>query len=428
MQQINIDELKPHPRNNEFFDDMAGEKWNEFLESIRTSGVIEPIVVTTDMVIVSGHQRVRACKELGIPEIMCEIKTYKDEDSIIKDLLETNIRQRGDIGGSAKKVGRRIMELERLYGIKNGGSGFYGNQYQKICKPNNEKKYTQSDLSKKLNMSVDTMQNYKTLINMSPELESLVKIGKISKTSALFIVKKIPENEQQDFLKSINLSKKQTKKLLEKEIHEYNLKKIDPASNNLNSLLTKMYDERFSNIKKSIYEIEFLDSTIGEASHIFKPNVLMEYLNILNTLISKADILRKNSVFNNIHDSNSLKINSTENVFYTQISKSESDRLKIARNKRIRELLGELKSDKYKLFSSFYRETMKKEYVQKFNVSRYSDIKRHQFNDALNFIQNFDVPDKMYYVNLLHDMYKNNELKSESLVRSYERYFSIYDV
>ena len=33
---------------------------------------------------------------------MCEIKTYKDEDSVIKDLLETNIRQRGDIGGSAK--------------------------------------------------------------------------------------------------------------------------------------------------------------------------------------------------------------------------------------------------------------------------------------------------------------------------------------
>ena len=60
---------------------------------------------------------------------MCEIKTYKDEDSIIKDLLETNIRQRGDIGGSAKKVGRRIMELERLYGIKNGGSGFYGNRH-----------------------------------------------------------------------------------------------------------------------------------------------------------------------------------------------------------------------------------------------------------------------------------------------------------
>ena len=28
MQQININELKPHPRNNEFFDDMSGEKWD----------------------------------------------------------------------------------------------------------------------------------------------------------------------------------------------------------------------------------------------------------------------------------------------------------------------------------------------------------------------------------------------------------------
>lgn len=28
MQQININELKPHPRNNEFFDDINGEKWD----------------------------------------------------------------------------------------------------------------------------------------------------------------------------------------------------------------------------------------------------------------------------------------------------------------------------------------------------------------------------------------------------------------
>ena len=151
---------------------MTGEKWSEFLESIRTSGVIEPIVVTTDMVIVSGHQRVRACKELGIPEIMCEIKTYKDEDSIIKDLLETNIRQRGDIGGSAKKVGRRIKELERLYGVRDGSSNEKGNN--RIGEPNNSvDNVTQSDLAAKLGMSVDTLQrNYKMLADMTPGLRS----------------------------------------------------------------------------------------------------------------------------------------------------------------------------------------------------------------------------------------------------------------
>lgn len=103
MQQIKISELSPHPRNTEFFDDMSGEKWQEFLESIKTSGVIEPIVITQEKIIVSGHQRVRACKELGITEILADVRVYESEDKVLKDLLETNIRQRGNVGGSAKK-------------------------------------------------------------------------------------------------------------------------------------------------------------------------------------------------------------------------------------------------------------------------------------------------------------------------------------
>ena len=218
MQQINIDELKPHSRNNEFFDDMTGEKWSEFLESIRTSGVIEPIVVTTDMVIVSGHQRVRACKELGIPEIMCEIKTYKDEDSIIKDLLETNIRQRGDIGGSAKKVGRRIKELERLYGVHQGNGS---NQYEQ--KPNNSViAVTQSDIAAKLGMSVDTLQNYKMLADMIPELEELMDTGIVS------MIKNLSEEEQESLIESLDTTKKITKREAEKYIEEIRRLKEDP--------------------------------------------------------------------------------------------------------------------------------------------------------------------------------------------------------
>ena len=230
MQQINIDELKPHPRNNEFFDDMTGEKWNEFLESIRTSGVIEPIVVTTDMVIVSGHQRVRACKELGIPEIMCEIKTYKDEDSIIKDLLETNIRQRGDIGGSAKKVGRRIKELERLYGIKNGGSGVYGNRHtENVDLTNNsEALKTQEQLAQELGMSVDTLQNYKMLADMIPELEELMDTGIVSKSTALSMIKNLSEEEQESLIESLDTTKKITKREAEKYIEEIRRLKEDP--------------------------------------------------------------------------------------------------------------------------------------------------------------------------------------------------------
>ena len=82
MQQININELKPHPRNNEFFDDINGEKWDELLDSIRKRikdgkrGNIEPIIITQDKIIVSGHQRVRAFKELSIPTIERRLINY----------------------------------------------------------------------------------------------------------------------------------------------------------------------------------------------------------------------------------------------------------------------------------------------------------------------------------------------------------------
>ena len=94
MQQLNINELKPHPRNNEFFDDMTGDAWEAFKESIKTSGIIEPIVVTKDMIIVSGHQRVRAAKELGLSTVMVDIRKYENDDDALLSFLMSNIDKR----------------------------------------------------------------------------------------------------------------------------------------------------------------------------------------------------------------------------------------------------------------------------------------------------------------------------------------------
>lgn len=215
MQQINIDELKPHPRNNEFFDDMSGEKWKEFLESIKSRGVIEPIVITPDKVIVSGHQRVRACKELGIKTVMCDVHTYNSEDEILQDLLETNIRQRGDVGGSAKKVGLRIKELERIYGIKQGK-----NQHSSLSNNLTSSK-TQEQLATEMGITRETLHNYKMLADMIPELSDLVDTGVVTKTTALAIMKNLPEDEQKEFIESISIDKKYTQKQMDEEIKKY---------------------------------------------------------------------------------------------------------------------------------------------------------------------------------------------------------------
>lgn len=80
---------------------------------------------------------------------------------------------------SAKKIGLRIKELERLYGIQNGN-----NQYDRVTQ-NAKPSFTQEDLAAKLGMSVDALQRYKTLSDMIPELDDMVKDGKVSKTTAL---------------------------------------------------------------------------------------------------------------------------------------------------------------------------------------------------------------------------------------------------
>lgn len=225
MQQININELKPHPRNNEFFDDINGEKWDELLDSIRKRikdgkrGNIEPIIITHDKIIVSGHQRVRAFKELSIPTIEAEVRIYNSEDEVLLDLLESNIRRRGEIGGSAKKVGKRIKELERLYGIERGN-----NQHSL---PNSSVS-TQSDLAAQMGISVDTLQNYKILSEMIPELEELLDTGVVTKTTALAIIKELSEKEQEDLISSIDTTKKITQKQMQKYIDEIRQLKENP--------------------------------------------------------------------------------------------------------------------------------------------------------------------------------------------------------
>lgn len=276
MQQININELKPHPRNNEFFDDLTGEKWNEFLESIKSRGVIEPIVTTQDNVIVSGHQRVRACKELGISQVMCDIHFYHNDDEVLQDLIETNIRQRGDIGGSAKKVGKRIKELERIYGVHQGNGS---NQHEQ--KPNNSViAKSQSDLATQMGISVDTLQNYKQLAEMIPELEDLVDTGVVTKTTALAIIKELSPEDQEKLISSLDTTKRITQKEMQKYIDRIKELEEKPPEKIIETVVQKPadYDDLKEKVKSYKNENSFLQSECDK--QISKNNELKKKISV----------------------------------------------------------------------------------------------------------------------------------------------------
>lgn len=97
---------------------------------------------------------------------------YDNEEMEIKDLIESNLRQRGIGNPNPVKLGRCIKELERIYGFREGRPEKLSNNFTVNNQPTNE-----SELAEQLGMTRQTLQNYKKLTEMIPELEELALIS-----------------------------------------------------------------------------------------------------------------------------------------------------------------------------------------------------------------------------------------------------------
>ena len=202
---IPVAELKPHPKNSYYFDDIENDNWDDFLRSVRTSGVTNAITIDQDNRIISGHQRVRACKVLGISEIKYSRIIYSPEDLDaeypldVKDLIESNLKQRVAANPNPLKLGRCIVFLEGYYGIRQGSANEKGNN--RIGELNNsthqsDDPHTESELAERYGISRFTLQNYKRLAQMIPEIQDLIDTGIVSPTTARAIVKELTEDQQ----------------------------------------------------------------------------------------------------------------------------------------------------------------------------------------------------------------------------------------
>src|SRR5574344_1189660 len=253
MQKMKVNELKPHPKNDYYFDDIQGQKWNEFLESVKTSGIIEPIICNQNKVVISGHQRLRACKELGIKEVLVDTRIYDDEQKELKDLIETNIRQRGDINSSGLKLGRIIKTLENANEIKKGN-----NQYNEDS--DNVGNLTQEELAKQLNISVDTLNNYKKLTTLIPELQELSLDNSISTSVASRVLARLSQDEQNKILEELGVDR--LKEMTQKEVKEYIEKnkqleqELQQEKNKPKETITETIDNTDYTLKKKFEETQ----------------------------------------------------------------------------------------------------------------------------------------------------------------------------
>lgn len=100
--------------------------------------------------------------------IKCALKSF--------DFFNSNLGNANPV-----KLGRCFSFLNNYYGISKGN-----NQHSSLS---NNSVSSQDDLAKEIGISVDTLQNYKQLAEMIPELEELIDTGIVTKDTALAIIK-----------------------------------------------------------------------------------------------------------------------------------------------------------------------------------------------------------------------------------------------
>ena len=110
VSEAKTSELEPHPKNKEIYGDTA-ELEDAFVESICEKGVLEPLVITKDKQVISGHRRLSAAKQVGIETVPVRISEFDDELVEREALIEFN-RQREKTPGQIVNEFEEMLEIE----------------------------------------------------------------------------------------------------------------------------------------------------------------------------------------------------------------------------------------------------------------------------------------------------------------------------
>ena len=159
LSSIEADPDQVRSASNEGF---SADELNELADSIRESGLIQPIVVRrTDKdryMVVVGERRYRACKLAGLKEIPVIVRDYDTENGLIKRQVDQLVEnyQRRDLDNF--EIAASVRSL-----IESGG-------------------FRPSELGRRLGMSSEKISMYLRLAECPEFLVSLYREGSLSKS------------------------------------------------------------------------------------------------------------------------------------------------------------------------------------------------------------------------------------------------------
>jgi N6-adenosine-specific RNA methylase IME4 len=154
VSQASPQELQPHEKNKEIYNDTddSNNLDDTFLQSVKEKGVLEPLVVTDDKTIISGHRRWIAAKNADLDSIPVRYSEFDSDLAKREALIEFN-RQRD------KTPGQIVNEFEEMVAIEEQRAKertkAEGNQYEgKETFPDHQTGQSRQKAAEKVNADV----------------------------------------------------------------------------------------------------------------------------------------------------------------------------------------------------------------------------------------------------------------------------------
>jgi len=204
--EVSVDQILPNPyQPRKTFNQ---EKFDELVQSIKTQGIIQPIVITPmgengKYYIVVGERRWRAAKELKMEKVPAIIKNLEKKEIMEAALIENIQREDLNVVEMAEAF-KRLME---------------------------EFTYTQEELAGIVGRSRSSVANVLRILKLPEEIKNALREGKITEghARALLAVESDKEREKlfQKMLQSKITVRQAEKKAQKKREKDVNLQAIE---------------------------------------------------------------------------------------------------------------------------------------------------------------------------------------------------------
>ena len=164
--QMKVSELKPHPINSTIYNDNPDIQ-KELIHSINLNGLLEPLVINRSNMVISGHRRLQALKEIGWEKCDCRLSEFENEIIALIQLNSYRIKVESEIVREAE-----LLKTEYSKQIKKGrplkGEVRDGKNWSIV------------NVSEKLGVSTTKLKKLISIKKYEPSLLEKVDLGLIS--------------------------------------------------------------------------------------------------------------------------------------------------------------------------------------------------------------------------------------------------------